>query len=237
MKITQEILSLPPYISTAWKNIASLHLENQSQSDVLVVTLHNGARIEIPSLEAPLLEMIFATHVRYLEQEGTSKEVTANSSSAFANSSSVALENPFLLFGGVNPLMHDASQSNTPLLPSEILEKIGELARSMDLQEQEELPESEENCNCIKCQIARAVRSQMQTPEELKEESPEEIEEEVTEADLSFASWQVSKQQENLYLVTNPLEQTEQYHVHLANPIGCTCGKNDCEHIRAVLKT
>ncbi len=89
MKITQDILSLPPYISTAWKNVASLHLENQSNEDVLVVTLHNGARIEIPSLEAPLLEMIFSTHVRYLEQEALPKEQTANSSSFFANSSSV----------------------------------------------------------------------------------------------------------------------------------------------------
>ena len=236
MKITQDILSLPPYISTAWKNIASLHMENQSSEDVLVVTLLNGARIEIPSLEAPLLEMIFATHIRYLEQESAPKEKTSNSASFFANASPVATENPFLLFGGVNPLIHDASQANTPLLPSEILEKIGELARAMDISEQEELPQPEEDCNCIKCQIARAIRTQMQTSEAPQAEQ-EDIEEEVTEADLSFASWQVSKKQEHLYVVTNPLEQNEQYLVHLANPIGCTCGKNNCEHIQAVLKT
>ncbi len=51
MKINNQILSIPPYISTSWKNIASLHVESQDSTIYLVVTLLSGARIEIPQLE------------------------------------------------------------------------------------------------------------------------------------------------------------------------------------------
>ena len=69
MKINPKILSIPPYISTSWKNIASLHVENQPTVFVLVVTLLNGARIEVPDLEPSMIESIFAAHTRYMEQD------------------------------------------------------------------------------------------------------------------------------------------------------------------------
>ena len=36
---------------------------------VLVVTLLSGARIEVPHLEPPMIESIFAAHARYMEQD------------------------------------------------------------------------------------------------------------------------------------------------------------------------
>ncbi len=69
MKINSKILSIPPYISTSWKNIASLHIETQQPMLILVVTLLSGVRIEVPDLESTMMEAIFAAHTRFLEQE------------------------------------------------------------------------------------------------------------------------------------------------------------------------
>jgi hypothetical protein len=35
----------------------------------------------------------------------------------------------------------------------------------------------------------------------------------------------------------NPLDHKEHYNVFLGDPIGCSCGNNNCEHIQAVLKS
>ncbi|NGX33463.1 MAG: hypothetical protein K1060chlam4_01531, partial [Candidatus Anoxychlamydiales bacterium] len=40
-----------------------------------------------------------------------------------------------------------------------------------------------------------------------------------------------------LYRVTNPLDENEHYSVFLKDPIGCTCGKKNCEHVKAVLNS
>ena len=40
-----------------------------------------------------------------------------------------------------------------------------------------------------------------------------------------------------LIVVTNPLDANEHYNVFLGDPIGCTCGQKNCEHIRAVLNS
>ena len=69
MKMNPKILSIPPYISTSWKNIASLHVEHRHATSLLVVTLLNGAKIEVPQLSPPLLDAIFKAHALFLEQE------------------------------------------------------------------------------------------------------------------------------------------------------------------------
>ncbi len=242
MKISPKILSIPPYISTSWKNIASLHLENQSEEDVLIITLHSGARIEVPQLESSLIETIFAAHIHYLELE--EKAVVSKPSSKaplnLPNGNTghfslefLALSNPATDFNGFSALEHDPSQSDSPKLPEDILDKIGQIALSMGIEDPAAFPQPEEHCNCMRCQIAQAIQSSIHPKEEPQEE-PEEI---VSDEDLKFTTWNVFQKEDNLYLVTNPLENTEQYQVHLSNPIGCTCGHHQCEHVRAVLNT
>ena len=75
MLVNSSILSIPPYISTSWKNILSLHIDNiQAEAPLLVVTLTNNQTIEIPHLAASLLDLIFQTHALYLQQETLSSK-------------------------------------------------------------------------------------------------------------------------------------------------------------------
>ncbi len=204
MKI-DHILSIPPYISTSWKHVTSLHLEEQS----LIITLESGKHITVPGLEGELMEAIFAAHRRYLEKQEKVPLPTGHFS----------LE----LFAIDNEL---------PQLPAEVLDKIGQLAQTMGIDDSSFLPHPEADCNCMRCQIAHTLQQTV-----LSQKAAAEEEEIVSDADLQFSSWRISQQQENLYLVINPLEDAEQYQVHLSNPIGCTCGEKHCEHIRAVLNT
>ena len=63
------------------------------------------------------------------------------------------------------------------------------------------------------------------------------IEEEVSAADLTFRSWDIKQEADQLYTVTNPLNAKEHYSVFLGEPLGCTCGFKNCDHIQAVLRT
>ena len=42
---------------------------------------------------------------------------------------------------------------------------------------------------------------------------------------------------DKLFTVINKLDQQEKYNVFLGEPVGCTCGKQGCEHMLAVLKS
>lgn len=243
MKISPKILSIPPYISTSWNNIASLHLENQSNNDVLIITLHSGARIEVPNLEAPLIETIFSAHVHYLELEEKAVANKPTPQPPFSLSAGntghfslelLALDNLPVNPNGFGSLMHDPSQANSPKLPEDILEKIGHIAQAMGLDDPQAFPQPEPDCNCMRCQIASAIQGFLHPKEEVQQGEPEEV---VSDEDLKFSTWHVSQAQDKLYIVTNPLEKMEQYQVHLGQPIGCTCGQNHCEHIKAVLNT
>lgn len=244
MKVSTTILSLPPYISTAWKNVASLHLENQSHQDVLIVTLHSGARIEVPSLNASLIETIFAAHVNHLEQEElrsqhlniAAKPAAQNPAPGHFIFELMAMQGPTASSEKNSALDSEGLQANSPPLPEEILFKITDIAQALGFSQEGCSPSAEEDCNCLKCQIANALRSTLRV-KDLPETSEAISEEEVSDEDLAFASWIVSKAGDNLYTVTNPTENLESYQVHLGNPMGCTCGEPHCEHIRAVLKT
>ncbi len=67
--------------------------------------------------------------------------------------------------------------------------------------------------------------------------NPENLDEDVSEEELKFKMWDIEEIDETLFKVTNPLDANEHYNVYLGNPIGCTCGKKNCEHIKAVLNT
>lgn len=245
MKITSQILSIPPYISTSWKNIASLHVENLSDSLTLIVTLLNGTRIEVPYLEPMMVEAIFAAHARYLEQGEkpvppkpffATPPISSIPEAGQLLSLEIPLRNGMADMGGFGTLLqHNAEQAAGPDLPPDILEKITLMSQSMGIDDPNAMPQPEPGCNCMRCQIARAMQAGITGEKCIREEKEEE--EIVSDDELKFQDWIISQSNEKLYVVTNPLDKTEQYNVFLGDPVGCTCGEHHCEHIRAVLNS
>ena len=220
-KITSELLSIPPYISTSWSNIVSLHVK---ENHVLEISLQSGGMIEIPNLDATTIFEIFSMHAKHLEQ----KNPLSNQSNMKVAPLRIGIEGMDNLGSA---LQHNPQQAGMPDLPIEILSKISMIAKTVGVEDPNILPKAEPHCNCMHCQIARAIQNG--TSEELvKEDTAEEI---VSEEDLKFRIWDVAQTSELLYKVTNPLDQDEQYQVFLGEPVGCNCGQKNCEHIRAVL--
>lgn len=238
MKINQKILSIPPYISTAWKNVLSLHIEPQDGQSLLIIGLVNGSTIEIPNLDRHSLEAIFAAHEKYLEHETSvpQKEnpMPLNPLGPIpGNVSTTIMSIPLNLGleGSMgNMLQHDPKAMDSPDLPKEVLEKISLLSKNIDFGGGDNMPKPEPHCNCMHCQIMRAMQNK-------QAEEMESVEEEVSEEDLRFRDWDIRQTEEKLYIVTNPLSAEEHYNVFLGNPVGCTCGQPNCEHIRAVLNS
>ncbi len=220
MKITDKILSLPPYISTAWKNIVSIRVENRPYGHVLVIELLTGSKVEAPYLDPKILEQVFAMHAKVLEHEGQQLQTTASQTFAFPL--------PFPIEGMTSILQHNPQQADTPPLPPEILEKIQSL-KGIIPEDLTSTQKAEPHCNCPYCQITRAITG--------VEAAPMTIEEEVSAADLTFRNWDIKQDADQLYTVTNPLNDKEHYTVFLGKPLGCTCGNKNCEHIQAVLRT
>jgi hypothetical protein len=244
MKISPQILSIPPYISTSWKNISSLHTENKHPHAVLVVTLLNGARIEVPHLELSMIEAIFTAHAHFHEQPEKTVQHRATPRAPLNHDPSwheslipmgfPLIKADFADMGSLGTLLqHNPEQANSPDLPPEVLEKIAQFSKIAGIDDPNNLPKPEPHCNCMRCQIARAIQEGINKDTPTKEEQ-EEI---VSDQDLKFKTWDVAQANDKLYLVTNPLDKKEHYNVYLGEPIGCTCGENQCEHIRAVLNT
>ncbi len=217
MKISEKILSIPPYISSSWKNIVSIQVEPRPFGHALIIELVTGSKVEIPNLERPTIEQIFAYHAKVVEADAD-KEGKEN------NLMTTIVPFPFPNLEGLTQMIqHREEERDTPPLPSEMLTKIAEMTKGID---RSGLQKPEPNCNCPHCQIMRAVQ-----------EPTEVIEEEVSDADLTFRNWDIQQQDDKLYSVTNPLDTKEHYNVFLGDPIGCTCGNKNCEHIQAVLKS
>lgn len=231
MKINNQLLSIPPYISTAWENVASLHVESRHGKLLLMLSLINGQVIEVPGLHPGIIKTIFAAHARFVEtdlQRQRNPTVSAEQVFTFGF--------PLQDNGGGLPssppmLQHNPELADSPDLPSGLLSKIAELAQNLGLKASSFIPEPEPHCNCTHCQIAKAMHSG------LNAESPAEEEEIVTDEDLKFRTWDIHQAGEKLYTVSNPLDTQEHYNVYLGEPVGCTCGNPHCEHIRAVLSS
>src|SRR5262245_39843293 len=71
MKITDKIISIPPYISTSWDKVSSLHLSD----DNFIITLKDGTRVTVPHLAQETLQEIYTAHASFLEQQGTKPAV------------------------------------------------------------------------------------------------------------------------------------------------------------------
>ena len=227
MKINRKILNIPPYISASWKNILSLHIEEKENRNLLIVSLKDGSRIAVPGLGQTVIESIFEAHARSLEEtvDLPRRDFPLDSTMGF----------PIKIgAGGIesigSAMQHNPDQANIPNLPPEVLEKIAAVARALGIDNPETLPKPEPHCNCMHCQIARVLHGDTDAIS-LK------AEEVVSDEDLKFRNWDIVQTKDKLYSVTNPLDATEQYNVFLGEPLGCTCGTKNCEHIRAVLES
>jgi len=218
MMISSEILSIPPYLSTSWKNILSLHTTPDGDKFTLIVTLNSGLPISIPSLDKLAIDTIYEAHTRY----------GSTQAAQLSKTEPLALPMPEHIDLMNSAMQHNPAQSDSPEIPKEILEKITAISKVLGLNDTFELPKAELHCNCPFCQISRAFHGT---------ETESKIEEPVSEKDLIFRTWDIKQSAEKLYTVINPLDEKEQYSVFLGDPLGCTCGQKNCEHIRAVLNS
>jgi len=224
--IDDKVLSLPPYVSTAWENVKALYLKDKD----LIVDMIDGTAIAVPGLSEEEIEEIFDFHAAYVEKSHDFERFIEEEAQKEAEGS------PFRfainsIDGFSNAMTHNPQQTNMPPLPPEVLEKMSNIARIISPEEIEALEDPVEGCNCFYCQISRAIHDLEPAGEK------GELIEEVSEEELQFSQWAISQIEDQLYLVTNKLDTSEQYKVFLGDPIGCTCGKANCEHIVAVLKS
>jgi len=229
MNVNRKVLSVPPYISTSWKNITSIHLEEKHDRFVLVVLLNNDSRIEIPNLDQAIIDKIFAYHAKFVEEEAENIPTPKDS-----NMMSMGIPFKFGLdsFESMGSAMqHNPNQANSPSLPPEVISKIANIVKVLGINDSEHLPKPEPHCNCLHCQIAKALQLSTGFVEE-------NLDEKVSDEELKFKDdWEVEQTDKELYNVSNPLDPKESYSVFLGDPIGCTCGKKNCEHIKAVLRS
>ncbi|MDP1879403.1 MAG: hypothetical protein Q8K60_00520 [Parachlamydiaceae bacterium] len=239
IKINEKMICIPSYISTSWSRISCLHMKET----ILCITLIDGEVLQIPDLSKESIDLIFQYHSEYLDKDIQSP-LDAFSEKGFdefqeildgiKGESAVRLSfNPSLEKLGVI-MSHNPEQFDAPDLPPEILQKIGMISKILAPSDEMIIPAAEEGCNCFHCQISRALNPH-HTLNVTKE--AELIEEEVSEAELQFQQWDIEQIGDQLFTVTNRLDSFEKYNVYLGDPVGCTCGKNGCDHIPAVLKS
>lgn len=231
MKITPQILSIPPYISTSWKNIASLRTQESHIDYTLFITLQSGQVVEVPGLSKETVETVFLAHEKHLEVENGITKTQTSMRMPMGFSLKMAMPG---LEGLSSILQHKQEDSQMPDLPHDVLSKISELSNVLSPEEIDAIPRPEPHCNCPHCQITRAITSGCQNT---KEKQTINIDEEVTEEDLRFKTWDIEELAKDLYRVSNPLDREEHYNVFLGENIGCTCGSKTCEHIKAVLSS
>lgn len=249
VKINEKLICIPPYISALWDQVSFLQTEEDLESKKLILTIQliDGKVVKIPNLDQSLIEIAFAAHLKHLEaptqksslkEEGLPKtlmgmlqQVTGLSPEQLANMP-IRLGIPGLP-GGIEGIemafQHNPSNAHVPDVPPEVLEKILGMTKLMNSNDLGEFPRPEPHCNCMHCQIARAIHGI-----EKKSDVPE-IEEPVMDEELTFKSWDIEQNGEKLFTVSDPLNPKEKYSVYLGSPLGCTCGQQNCEHIKAVL--
>ncbi len=234
MRINHKVLSIPPHISTSWKNISSLQSEQTQDTCSLSIHLLDGTCIVIPHLDPTIIQAIFHAHARYLELENKASDLIPRYQPPLEPTPPFNLK--LFEVGNLNMMLqHNEQFKDSPNLPPYILSKIEQLTEELGLTNSQTLPSPEPHCNCPHCQIAKALENHK---EKLPPSQPEEPEdEEISDKDLSFTSWIISPIEKNLYQVTHPDFPEEEYQVFLGSPIGCTCGSNHCEHIQAVLRS
>lgn len=249
MKFSEKYLSIPPYISTSWGNVKSL----QMSGNLLVVTLTDDSQVHVPDLDFEELEKIFEVHAGYLESHIEIEDLPKNEqkehvADAFGDTLIGQNQGLPFKFGGMPgveglgvAMQHNIEHANAPDLPQEILQKIASIATIIAPADMGDVPQPEPHCNCPHCQIARAINEGLGNTvrpfagAEEGEVFVEEEEETVSDEELTFQQWEIQQAGDELFTVTNKLDSDEKYSVFLGEPVGCTCGKQGCEHILAVL--
>lgn len=223
MQISPKILNIPPYLSTTWDNIAALKTAVEGDTYILHVTLKTGESIKIPDLDQPTIKAIFKAHAEAIERppEGGPKFPIPFGFSLPLGKR----EGPITSLG--DTMRHNPEQAALPDIPPHVLENIALVAKAFGLEDGALLPAPEENCNCVYCQLSRTFKKKTTDAKEIS----------VSEEELRFKEWDVVQSADQLYVVTNPLDPNEHYNVFLGDPLGCTCGAKNCEHIRAVLQS
>lgn len=225
-KINDKMLVIPPYISTTWSRVVALHMKGT----LLAITLNDNSIITIPGLPTDVIESIFNHHAAYLEK-AVEKQADKNDMIQLLGNQG-AVRFGFEGTEGMNMVMqHNPSQANAPDLPADMLHKISAISKIL-APDEAILPKAEPSCNCFHCQIARAINPGGEI--KIVDVSPEEV---ISDKELAFQQWDIIQTDQNLFSVTNRLDTSEKYNVFLGDPIGCTCGKEGCEHIVAVLKS
>ena len=239
-KINENIICIPPYVSTSWDHISFMQTEQNPEEElILVLHLDDGKCIKIRNLDKALIDLAFSAHLKYLESRGLDPETKPqNTPMGFLQNllgaTAEQIDSMPLKFGiagipGMENLemamQHNPKQADLPNLPSEVLEKVTSITKMITNGVTEAFPKPEPHCNCPHCQIARSIHGI----------EKKEMEEPVTDDDLKFRDWEIKPNGDKLYTVINPLDSTEQYTVFLGEPIGCTCGHSHCEHIKSVL--
>lgn len=233
IKINEHVLIIPPYLSTTWNQIVSLQMKENN----LIVRLSDETTVSIPNLNEESITSIFEFHAQFLEQltKQASQQLSFPNREALLekliglDSKEPGVHIAFSTMDGMGGAMaHNPEQSNAPDLPKEVLEKITAITKIIAADALDNLPKPETDCNCFFCQLTRAMNPQEQTIT---------IEEQVLDEELKFQEWDIEPAGVQLYSVTNKLDGSEKYNVFLGHPVGCTCGKSNCEHIVAVLKS
>lgn len=250
VKINEKVICIPPHISATWDQVAFLQSEENpvNKKFTLIIHLADGKEVEISDLDPSLIDIAFSAHLKHLEEQSTAFPKTeegknlTNFLQELTGLSPEQLVNIPIRIGlstgipGVEniemALQHNQEQAAFPDMPPEILEKVSSMTKMIIGGDLASFPKPEPHCNCMHCQLARAIHHIPKQGVQRREE-----EESITEEDLSFRTWDIKENGKNMYSVSNPLDAREQYTVYLGTPVGCTCGHVNCEHIKAVLYT
>ena len=250
MIANSSILSIPPYISISWKHVLMLSIED----GLLKVDIVGGKIVSIPELSGSDIEKIFQCHAdsegkkdrlkeKRFDMSGPAPNFPGGGFSLELGPAGMSMPPGVELPPGVDAgsftgmMQHDPNQKDAQNLPDEILSKIAGVAKVLGIDTDAfNLPDLDPDCNCPYCQIARAIHGKP-SPNKIPDIGESDDAEHVSPGELKFREWDVSQIGSKLYAVSDPFDKSEHYQVFLGEPIGCTCGKNNCDHIIAVLNS
>lgn len=245
VKIDEKLICIPPHISATWDQVTFLHSEEDPETKKFTLVLHlvDGKVVQIPGLDSSLVDIAFAAHMKHLEGKPRPEKAEGGAKTFGGLLQQLTGLSPeqlsgipirFGISGGLpgmenleTAFQHNKEQADSPDMPPEVLEKAAGMAKLVMGGDLEAFPKPEPHCNCMHCQLARAIHN---IPKGAIQED-----EAVSDDDLTFRSWDIKESGDKMYVVTNPLDAKEHYTVYLGTPVGCTCGHADCEHIKAVL--
>lgn len=239
-KITEKVICIPPYISSTWDQVSFLQTEEEVEGTLaLMIHLTDGKVVRIPHLDSSIIDITFGAHLRYLEGAAVVEQKEAAGPMGLIQhllglSPEQVSALPIRLGIAKLPIenmeaafQHNPAQSGAANLSKEAVESTVQFIKVLSNGDLASFPKPEPHCNCTHCQLARHIHGK-------EEPAPEEP---VSDEELSFRTWDIREIHKNLFAVSNPLDPREEYNVYLGKPIGCTCGKPHCEHIRSVLQS